>query len=60
MLDSDDFILEGTNLDEYHEYQRRIVAESAASPIIERSEIIALLQSLGINTDSVRGLGETQ
>jgi gas vesicle protein len=58
MLDSDEFVLEGTNLDEYHEYQQRITSRSNASPIAGDSEILESLRSLGIDVDSIRKLAD--
>jgi serine/threonine protein kinase len=49
MLDSDDFVLDGTNLDEYHEYRERMTRESNASPMFDGSDIIGSLRRLRID-----------
>jgi hypothetical protein len=56
MLDSDKYILDGTNLDEYHEYQQRITSQLSARPVVDSSEILDSLRGLGIDVDSVRGV----
>jgi hypothetical protein len=55
MLKSNDFVLDGTNLEEYHEYQRRIMSELNACPIqVNNSAILKALRGLGLDVDSLR------
>jgi serine/threonine protein kinase len=58
MLDSDDFVLDGTNIDEYHEYRERMTRESNASPIFDGSEIIGSLRRLRIDLRPLLGLDD--
>jgi serine/threonine protein kinase len=57
MLKSNDFVLDGTNLDAYHEYQQRIMSELNACPIrVNNSAILKALRGLGLDIDSMRGI----
>jgi serine/threonine protein kinase len=57
MLKSNDFVLDRTNLSEYHEYQQRIMSELNACPIrVNNSAILESLQCLGLYIDSLRGI----
>jgi hypothetical protein len=56
MLDCDDFTIEGTDLDEYHEYRVRIMRELSNVPPVDPSPILEQLRSLGIDIDSISGL----
>jgi hypothetical protein len=49
ILDSDDFVLEGTDLNLYHHYQCRITAETAASRRPEVSQIRMPLAAGGLD-----------
>jgi hypothetical protein len=53
MLERDDFVLDGTNLDEYHEYQQQIRSQLKESPIVNSSHILESLRGLGIDVDSM-------
>jgi serine/threonine protein kinase len=56
MLERDDFVLDGTNLDEYHEYQQRIRSQLKESPIVDDSDILESLRGLGVDVDSIGGI----
>jgi hypothetical protein len=54
MLNSDDFTLSGTDLDEYHKYQSRIIRETNDSPIRDPSVILKFLVDIGLDLGSIR------
>jgi serine/threonine protein kinase len=56
MLNSDDFTFPGTDLDEYHEYQSRIIRETNDSPIRDSSVIIKFLAEIGLDLRGMTGL----
>jgi serine/threonine protein kinase len=56
MLESDDYVLSGTDLDEYHEYQNRITLQSAFVPVVDNGPILKLVRESGIDVDSISGL----
>jgi serine/threonine protein kinase len=56
MLRSDEFVVPGTNLDEYHEYQTRIMAETEGAPLVDPVQVLDLIRDLGIDVDSMVGL----
>jgi serine/threonine protein kinase len=56
MLESFDFVLGGTNLHEYREYQQRIILQLSVSSMVDNSDILKSLRGLGIDIDSMRGI----
>jgi hypothetical protein len=56
MLERDDFVLDGTNLDEYHEYQQRIRSQLNETPMVADSDILESLRGLGVDVDSIGGI----
>jgi serine/threonine protein kinase len=56
MLTSDDFTFPGTYLDEYHEYQSRIVRETNDSPIRGPSVIHNSIPDIGMDLPPMAGL----
>jgi serine/threonine protein kinase len=54
ILQSFDFVLDGTRLDEYHEYQHRITSQLNVPSVVDSSGILNTLRDLGINIDSMR------
>jgi hypothetical protein len=51
LMQSNDFVLDGTDLDEYHEYQQRITSQLNTARVVDNSEILESLRSLGIDFD---------
>jgi serine/threonine protein kinase len=56
MLRSDDLTFPGTDLDEYHEYQSRIIRETNDSSIRDPSIILKFLADIGVDFGSIPGL----
>jgi serine/threonine protein kinase len=56
MLERNYFVLDGTNLEEYREYQQRITSQLNDSPIVDDSGILESLRTLGIDVDSMTEL----
>jgi serine/threonine protein kinase len=56
MLNSDDFTFPGTDLDEYHEYQTRIIRETDDSPTRDPSVILKFLTDIGLELECITGL----
>jgi hypothetical protein len=56
MLESDDLTFPGTDLDEYHEYQNRIIRATNDSPIRDPSVILKFLADIGVDLESITGL----
>jgi serine/threonine protein kinase len=56
MLESDDLTFPGTDLDEYHEYQNRIIRETNDSPIRDPSVILKFLVDIGLDLESINGV----
>jgi hypothetical protein len=54
MTGSDGLVFPETDMAEYQEYQRRIVAESDAA--VESPGLLDQLRELGIDVDSFRGV----
>jgi hypothetical protein len=55
MLKSNYFVLDGTNLDTYHEYQQRIMSELSRCPIpVNNFAVLKSLRRLGLDVHSLR------
>jgi hypothetical protein len=56
MMNSDDYILPGTDIDEYHEYRSRMALESSMGRCVDRAAVLDQLRGFGFDVDSVTGL----
>jgi hypothetical protein len=56
MLDSDDFAMEGADLDEYHEYRDRILSSPGRGLLANADEVLKLMRNVGFPVDSFSGL----
>jgi hypothetical protein len=56
MLQSFAFVLDGTKLDKYHEYQPRITSQLNVPSVVDSSGILNTLRGLGIDIDSMCGI----